>query len=148
MVKNLRKVMALTALALTANITNAQEMPQIPNSDFELWTETNDKNHEPDNWNSFETAGGLIAEGPLSGFVIQQQVERSEDTRPGSTGKYSAVIWARNAFIATAQANLTLGRIMAGSASPANKDNHNQTITSTRTSVRNWVLFPKPLWHG
>ncbi len=146
MVKTLRNVMALTALAFATTTIHAQDKPQIPNSDFEQWTGVNDKNHEPDNWNSFETAGGTLAENSFfSSFVIQQQIERSEETRPGSTGKYSAVIWARNAIIATAQANLTLGRIIAGSAEAANKDNHNQTITSDDNFSQKLGALPKAI---
>ena len=116
MVKTLRKVMALAVLAITASTAGAQEKPQIPNSDFESWETVSDTNHAPDNWNSFETGGGKMAEGFFKNFFVVQAVNRSEEVRPGSTGKYSAVIWARDAFIATAQGNLTLGRVIGGSA--------------------------------
>lgn len=149
--KNLRTVLALFAATFTTLSINAQEAePQIDNGDFESWTGTSD--HEPDNWNSFETAGGSIAEGMFSSFVVQQQVDKSTLTRPGSTGEYSAVIWARSVLgIATAQGNLTLGRVIAGSMTAADKANHNQSLTSNSDfsqelgalpdSIVAWVRF-------
>ncbi|MCD8235774.1 MAG: calycin-like domain-containing protein [Prevotellaceae bacterium] len=145
MVKTLRKVMALAALAITTGAANAQEKPQIPNSDFESWATVSDTNHAPDNWNSFETGGGSMSEGFFKNFFVVQAVDRSEEVRPGSTGKYSAVIWARNAIIATAQGNLTLGRVIGGSATATDKANHNQSITSDAQFSQKLGALPKAI---
>lgn len=107
--------------------------PQIGNSDFESWKNYGSKNHAPDNWNSFETAAGAFAS-----LVKAQQVERSTDVRPGSTGKYSVKIYARNVLKdIAAQGNLTVGQIQAGATTPTDEKNNNKTVrASEKTSEK------------
>ncbi len=96
---------------------------QIENSDFESWGNYDKTNNAPDNWNSFQTAGGTFA-----GLVNAKQVDVSSETRPGSKGEKSVVIWSRNAAgLAKAQGNLTTGRINAGGMTATAKGNYNST---------------------
>ena len=118
-------ILAVAAVLGTAP-AYAQNEPQITNGDFEQWTI--DGANLPNYFNSFQTAdGGYASYGYDSG---NRQVGRSTDTRPGSAGRYSCNIWARDVYIlfvkvATAQGNLTTGRVHAGSKTATNKENHN-----------------------
>lgn len=94
---------------------------QIPNSDFEKWDNIDTKYEEPDNWHSFKTSTGPFH------HLLMQQVERYNDIRPGSNGKYSARIFSRSIVGITANGNLTNGRLNAGSMFPAGAKNNNYT---------------------
>lgn len=137
--KSLRTILALAAASFSVMGVNAQDeaKPQIQNGDFESWAESTSSNHAPDNWNSFETAGGKLA-----GFVKAQQVKSSNEVRPGSAGKTSAVIWTRSVFGIPAQGNLTLGQIQAGSTNAADKTNHNKSITSDEKYSQKLGVLP------
>lgn len=105
-------------------IPTGSKIFQIENSNFESWRKFGDNDHAPDNWNSFET---LKPNGSLTEMAKAQQVDKSTDTRPGTSGTYSVKIYSRSVVIANAQGNLTTGRINAGSTTPADKLNHNFT---------------------
>lgn len=124
---------ALSGLVFTAN---AQNVYQVQNSDFEEWegvsyttsgwrptTYTGD---EPLHWNSF-----LTGDGSLKGTAGRNQLEKSSEVRPGSTGNQSAKIFDRTVLGSIiAQGNLTTGRINMGNMNPAEaKGNYNFTIT-------------------
>ncbi len=120
----MRKIFTLITLFI-ATTAVAQDKPQITNGDFEDWSGVTDKNHAPANWNSFETATGGYAS-----MVSARQVEQSSDVRPGSEGKSSARIYAREVkffgvVVANAQGNLTTGRINAGAMTATDAENHN-----------------------
>lgn len=115
---------------------NAQNVYQVQNSDFEEWegvsyttsgwkptTYTGD---EPLHWNSF-----LTGDGSLKGTAGRNQLEKSSEVRPGSTGNQSAKIFDRTVMGSIiAQGNLTTGRINMGSMKPADANgNYNFTIT-------------------
>ena len=139
---------ASASCAVTVKVTF--ETYQVENSDFELWDDEDNDNIEPAHWNSF-----MHATGTLSGMVKGKQVEKSEETRPGSEGQYSAKIFAREIKIltitaATAQGNLTTGCINGSSMSATdasgnynytniNDNNFNQTFTGKPDSLRVWV---------
>lgn len=139
---------ASASCAVTVRVTF--ETYQVENSDFELWDDEDNDNIEPAHWNSF-----MHATGTLSGMVKGKQVEKSEETRPGSEGQYSAKIFAREIKIltitaATAQGNLTTGCINGSSMSATdasgnynytniNDNNFNQTFTGKPDSLRVWV---------
>ena len=129
---------------------------QLINGDFESWSI--DGVHLPNNWNSFQTADGSLASMAYS--ATERQVQQSKDVRPGSNGKYSARIWAKNVMgLAIAQGNLTTGRVHAGSTSAASKDNYNysdrdgsntingkvnpcaMTFNGRPTAISLWVKF-------
>lgn len=113
----------------------SQDNPQIPNGDFETWTY--DGANLPNHWNSFQTAEGKYAKQAYDDG--DRQVARSTETRPGSTGKYSCRIWARDVkvlfvTVATAQGNLTTGRVYAGAMSATSEDNYNYSDTGVYTT--------------
>jgi len=120
---------------------------QIGNSDFEDWRGVTSSNHAPDNWNSFETN-----EGEMANLARAQQVAMVEEHRPGSDGFYCADIYSRNVmFGIIAQGNLTTGCINAGSTTAANKANYNysktsdpaksETLSKVPTAIRFWAKF-------
>lgn len=124
-----KNVLLLMTFALLGAINvMADDKPQIPNGDFETWTYNTSKLPKtlPNNWNSFETAGGSMATASMS-LSGAGQVERSEVSRPNSKGSYSCRIWARSIMGKIAQGNLTSGRINAGHMTPTNINNYNYT---------------------
>ncbi len=93
----------LSAQAITANYA-------ITNGGFEgSWS-----GNEPQGWHSFKTATGDYAT-----FVNGNtgQFQQSTDTRPGSTGSYSAQLQSKTLMGINANGNCTNGRINAGSMS-------------------------------
>lgn len=96
------------------------DKPQIPNGDFESWTKYSSSNNAPDYWNSFQTA-----EGGYASMAKAQQIDKSSNVRPGSTGKNSCVIWCRAIIGIPAQGNMTTGCINAGSMNAADVKNYN-----------------------
>ena len=117
-----------------------ESTPQITNGDFETWTI--DGTNLPNNWNSFQTAGGSWAGSAYDSS--NRQVMRSTDKRPGSTGSYSCMIWARRIVVkilgmtvadAVAQGNLTTGKVIAGSTDAAGTGNFNQTLRNSTSKV-------------
>ena len=77
---------------------------------------------EPVGWNSF-----MSGSGSLSSFTKNVHMEKSEVTRPGSTGNLSVRIWTKAVVGVPANGNLTCGRINSGSMSATNQANHNRT---------------------
>lgn len=140
-----------TAKYIVTVIDNTESgKTQIGNGDFEDWSNVTTNNHAPNNWNSFETNTGSLAS-----MARAQQIAMKEDHRPGSNGLFCADIYSRSInflFIkAIAQGNMTLGRINAGNAAAADKDNHNftdindnaynETISKIPTALKVWVKF-------
>lgn len=123
----MKKILTLLAAAILPIFAQAQT--QIANGDFETWTY--DGVNLPNYFNSFQTADGSYSS--YSYDSSNRQVQRSTDTRPGSTGKYSCHIWSRLVEIkiifvsikAHAQGNLTTGRVHAGSTSADGENNYN-----------------------
>ena len=95
------------------------QTPQIGNSDFEQWETSTSEYAEPINWNSFKSASGT-----WSSFG-GKQMNKSTQTRPGSTGSYSVVIWANTILGTTANGNVTIGQINMGSTTPTSSSNYN-----------------------
>ena len=122
----MKKTLIILAILLPAV---AQAQTQITNGDFETWTF--DGANLPNYFNSFQTADGSYSS--YSYDSSNRQVQRSTDTRPGSTGKYSCHIWSRLVEVkilfvsikAHAQGNLTTGRVHAGSTSAEGENNYN-----------------------
>ena len=88
---------------------------QLPNSDMESWTGSN---NEPDRWHSFKSATGFWAS--FSPATLGQ----STDIHDGATGSYSAVITSKNAFGTIANGTMTNGRLNAGATSATDVSNH------------------------
>lgn len=109
----------LMTLALGAIASGAWAQYQVQNSGFEEWESVaynKITGEEPIHWNSFITGTG----GLKSTACKESQLEKSEDTRPGSKGTYSAKISDKNVTIAVAQGNMTTGCINMGSTTPSN----------------------------
>lgn len=118
---------------------------QMQNYGFEEW-EGQGATREPLHWNSFGSATG-----DLAGMVKSQQVDSSNQTRPGSIGSSSAMVYSRRVIGIPANGNLTSGRINAGSMTasdysnynftdPANAD-FNQIVTEYPDSASVWVYY-------
>lgn len=97
-----------SSIVLSAQAINANYA--ITNGGFE----GNWSNNEPQGWHSFKTATGDYAS-----FVTGNtgQFQQSTDTRPGSTGSYSAQLQSKTLMGIIANGNCTNGRINAGSMS-------------------------------
>ncbi len=97
-----------SSIVLSAQEINANYA--ITNGGFE----GNWSNNEPQGWHSFKTATGDYAS-----FVTGNtgQFQQSTDTRPGSTGSYSAQLQSKTLMGINANGNCTNGRINAGSMS-------------------------------
>ena len=115
-----------TSLLLGLTMLSANAQYQVTNSNFEQW-ESVDGGEEPVHWSSFLTASGSMA-----GSVKAEQLKKSTNVRPGSTGTYSAHITARSVLgIAIAQGNMTTGQINGGSMTATDANgNYNWTNTS------------------
>lgn len=97
---------------------------QLTNSSFETWEKVA-KEREPIGWNSF-----MSGDGPLVSFTQDMHMDKSNDIRPGSTGKHSVRIWTKNAMglPIPANGNLTCGRINSGAMIATDQANHNRTV--------------------
>ena len=146
----MKKILLLSALA-GGIATGAQAQFQVANSDFEQWEDVNYDSYngpEPLNWNSF-----LTGTGSFKGTAGRNQVEKSTEKRPGSTGNYSAKIVSRKVLLnIIAQGNLTTGCINMGSMSATdasgnynytNKDvvGQNMPFTGKPDAMKVWVKF-------
>lgn len=139
----MRKI--LLSLSLLTLTLQASAQTQIGNSNFESWEASTSEIAEPVNWNSFKTASGSWAS--FGG----QQMDRSTNVRPSSTGVYSARIWSRSVLGVIAQGNMTLGRIEMGSTTASSTSNYNysstgsgtysEAFTDTPDSVIVWVKY-------
>lgn len=125
----MRKI--LLSLSLLTLTLQASAQTQIGNSDFEAWETSTNENAEPINWNSFKTGTGGVA-----WLFGGSTMGRTTQHRPGSTGIYSARIWAKNPIGSIiAQGNMTCGVINMGNSTPSDPSNYNYTDNgSTATS--------------
>lgn len=135
-------------------MANAQNVYQVQNSGFEEWEEVSykaglstRKGSEPLHWSSF-----LTGTGSLKSMAGANQVEKSTEVRPGSTGKQSVKIFDRSVWGIIAQGNLTTGCINMGSPTAADAngnynytntgdDNLNQRFTGRPDAMVVWVKF-------
>lgn len=116
----MKKTLLIAAISFAVNGVYSQT--QIGNGDMELW-ESVASDSEPENWNSFLTAGGFF-----SGFA-SNQIEQSTDVRTGSTGVSSAKIWSNEVLGTIANGNMTLGKINMGATNPTSSSNYNESVT-------------------
>jgi hypothetical protein len=119
----------LTSVALLVVVSQLNAQNQIVNLGFENWDNPGTTSQEPVGWNSFMNAENNGVSSIVFNSARAQQVERSTDTRPGTTGSFSARIWSRSIFGVVANGNMTTGRIMVGSTTASNPNNHNKTKT-------------------
>ena len=109
---------------------------QLPNSDMEAWTNSND---EPDRWHGFKTATGNYA-STSAGLV---SLEQSEDVREGAEG-HSAVMTAGSIFGIVANGTMTNGRLNAGAMSASDTRNHASMDKENGTDEYYMPLYAKP----
>lgn len=114
---------------------------QLQNAGFEEWETVtyNKKNgEEPVNWNSF-----LDGTGKLKSTAGYNQMSKESDTRPGSTGSYSAKINARKVLTVIAQGNLTTGCVNMGSMTATDANgNYNYTDVNTEGKHQEFTGLP------
>ena len=120
---------------------------QLPNRGFEEYDNLGDKSVEPVGWNSFMTANttGSTALGQAC------RLERVEQIRPGSSGKYSMRVFSTSIIGVIANGNVTTGRINMGSTTPSSPSNYNFTdrasdgfnvpFTAVPDSMVFWVRY-------
>ena len=134
----------------TVNAQTPTPKYQLRNSDFEApfvaAPGQSATGTEPPYWHSFGSLTGSWASTARS----KDQISQSSDTRNGIG--FSCKINARTVLlVATANGNMTTGRVNAGSSSPADAANHNFTDpadnnfnepwTSTPDSIRFWAKY-------
>lgn len=112
---------------------------QMPNSDFETWS---DKNKAPKHWHGFESV-----KGSLSGSAYSEtKLVSSNNVRPGSKGLTSAVVTSTKVFTVIANGTMTNGRLAAGSISATNSANHSETNLSSTDVDANGDPFATPMY--
>lgn len=140
---------------------------QLPNAGFETYhtatvtspDDPNDKatSDEPDYWHSFMSASGDPGLVYMAGY--NPVTFKSEDVRPGSTGKQSLMLKSIDLYLAIANGTITTGRMNTGSmfASDTNsnyawsdmsntdKDTHGDpfyaTLYSLPDAMKVWLKF-------
>ncbi|MBQ1653459.1 MAG: T9SS type A sorting domain-containing protein, partial [Bacteroidales bacterium] len=87
---------------------------------------------EPTGWNSYPSANcqlsGFLALG--CSYAKSSKHTRSTDTRPGSTGQYSCMIFAKSVLGVVANGALTSGQMQLVSLNTSSASNGNRTIQS------------------
>lgn len=112
---------------------------QMPNSDFETWS---DKNKAPKHWHGFESVTGSWSGTAKS----DTKLVSSKNVRPGSKGLTSAVVTSTKVFTVIANGTMTNGRLAAGSMSATNSANHSETNLSSTDEDANGDPFATPMY--
>jgi len=148
------KKFTLSIMCVCVLAAGAAKAQQVNNSGFENWENLGAVTEEPNDWNSFKTASGALT------LFAQQQIKHSTQTRPGSSGTKSCLIWSRSitvGIVVVANGNVTTGQINMGSSTATNDSNYNitrtaqpafsETLSDTPDSLVVWVMF-KPFTVG
>lgn len=117
-------IIAIFALATPQNTYS--QVYQFENPGFEQWDGGNAD--EPTGWNSYPSANCTMLIGCSTAKTKRH--ERSTDTRPGSTGSYSCLIYAKSALGVVANGALTSGQMQLVSLNTSSAANGNRTIQS------------------
>lgn len=112
---------------------------QMPNSDFETWS---DKNKAPRHWHGFESVKGGLAGTAKDNNKLQS----SNWKRPGSLGSTSAVITSSRVWGVLANGTMTNGILNAGAMSADNPGNHSETDLSSASKDANGDPFATPIY--
>lgn len=115
-------IIAIFALATPQNTYS--QVYQFENPGFEQWDGGNAD--EPTGWNSYPSANCTMLIGCSTAKTKRH--ERSSDTRPGSTGSYSCLIYAKSALGVVANGALTSGQMQLVSLNTSSAANGNRTI--------------------
>ena len=110
---------------------------QMPNSDFETWS---DKNKAPKHWHGFESVKGMSAAKSKTKLVS------SKNVRPGSKGLTSAVVTSTKILGIIANGTMTNGVLNAGSTTAADPSNHSETDLSSTDVDANGDPFSTPIY--
>ena len=112
---------------------------QMPNSDFETWS---NENNAPKHWHGFESV-----KGKLSGTAKSKtKLVSSKNVRPGSKGLTSAVVTSTKVFTVIANGTMTNGRLAAGSTDAKNTAIHSETDLSSTSKDANGDPFATPMY--
>ena len=112
---------------------------QMPNSDFETWS---NENNAPKHWHGFESV-----KGKLSGTAKSKtKLVSSKNVRPGSKGLTSAVVTSTKVFTVIANGTMTNGVLNAGSMYAADASNHSETDLSSTSKDANGDPFATPMY--
>lgn len=112
---------------------------QMPNSDFETWS---DKNKAPRHWHGFESVKG----GLSGGAKDKNKLQSSSLKRPGSLGTTSAVVTSSKVFGVLANGTMTNGILNAGALSATDAANHSETDLSSTSKDANGDPFSTPIY--
>ncbi len=112
---------------------------QMPNSDFETWS---DKNKAPRHWHGFESPKGGYAGSAKSNTKLVS----SKWIRPGSAGSKSALLTCSKILGIIANGTMTNGVLNAGSMSAADASNHSETDLSSTSKDANGDPFSTPIY--
>lgn len=112
---------------------------QMPNSDFETWS---DKNKAPRHWHGFESVKGGLAGTAKD----KNKLQSSSLKRPGSFGTTSAVVTSSKVLGVLANGTMTNGILNAGAMSADNPGNHSETDLSSTDKDANGDPFSTPIY--
>lgn len=131
----------MVTLGQVINVTfeNVGNHFQMPNSDFETWS---DKNHAPRYWHGFESPKGKFAGSAKSNTKLVS----SKWIRPGSAGSKSALLTCSKIWGIIANGTMTNGVLNAGSMSAADASNHSETDLSSTSKDANGDPFSTPIY--
>lgn len=131
----------MSTLGQVINVTfeNVGNHFQMPNSDFETWS---DKNHAPRYWHGFESPKGKFAGSAKSNTKLVS----SKWIRPGSAGSKSALLTCSKIWGIIANGTMTNGVLNAGSMSAADASNHSETDLSSTSKDANGDPFSTPIY--
>ena len=126
----------MESLGQTINVVFGSRNYQIPNSGFEDF-HTAGKADEPNHWHSFQSATGDLA-SMVTGNI---HLTKSEDVRPGTSGKTSVLLVPVSVIVAMANGTMTTGRMVAGSISAKDTENHAEADISNTDKDANGDPF-------
>lgn len=115
---------------------------QMPNSDFETWS---NENNAPKHWHGFES---VKVKNPLfNSAKSNTKLISSSLIRPGSKGVKSAVVTCSKVVGVIANGTMTNGRLYAGSMKAEDPANHSETtLSSTDDKDANGDPFATPMY--
>ena len=115
---------------------------QMPNSDFETWS---DKNNAPKHWHGFESV--KVKNALFNSAKSNTKLISSSLIRPGSKGVKSAVVTCSKVVGVIANGTMTNGRLYAGSMKAEDPANHSETtLSSTDDKDANGDPFATPMY--
>lgn len=133
---NLYAVIDINTLGQTLNVVFGSRNYQIPNSGFEDFHKAG-KADEPNHWHSFQSATGSLA-NMVTGNI---HLTKSTDVRPGTSGETSVKLVPVSVVVAMANGTMTTGRMVAGSISAKDTENHAETDISNTDKDANGDPF-------